>query len=91
MGMFEFLLGMTLICTIGGVVTTAMQTGKSRAGARAMAAENEEMRALIANLHGEVGKLRDRVRVLERLATDGDRNLATEIERLRRTETSAGL
>ncbi|HEY7799010.1 MAG TPA: hypothetical protein VIA80_09615 [Hyphomonadaceae bacterium] len=91
MGMFEFILGMTLICTIGGVVTTAMQTGKSRAGARAMAAENEEMRALIGNLHGEVSKLRDRVRVLERLATDGDRNLATEIERLRRTETSAGL
>jgi hypothetical protein len=91
MGLFEFILAMTLICTVGGVVTTGMQTGKSRAGARAMAAENEEMRALIGDMHGEMGKLRDRVRVLERLATDGDRNLAAEIERLRRTETSAGL
>jgi hypothetical protein len=91
MGLFEFILAMTLICTVGGIVTTGMQTGKRRGGVRALKAENEEMRALIGDLHGEVGKLRDRVRVLERLATDGDRNLAAEIERLRRTETSAGL
>ena len=91
MGLFEFILAMTLICTIGGIITTGMQTGKRRAGVRALKAENEEMRALIGDLHGEVGKLKDRVRVLERLATDGDRNLANEIERLRRTETSAGL
>ena len=91
MGLFEFILAMTLICTVGGVITTGMQTGKRRAGVRALKAENEEMRALIGDLHGEVGKLRDRVRVLERLATDGDRNLAAEIERLRRTETGIGL
>jgi hypothetical protein len=91
MGLFEFILGMTLICTIGTVITTGMQTGKRRAGVRALKAENEEMRALIGDLHGEVGKLKDRVRVLERLATDGDRNLADEIERLRRPETSARL
>jgi hypothetical protein len=91
MGLFEFILAMTLICTVGGIVTTGMQTGKRRGGVRALKAENEEMRALIGDLHGEVGKLRDRVRVLERLATDGDRNLAAEIERLRRTETGAGL
>jgi nucleoside-triphosphatase THEP1 len=91
MGLFEFILGMTLICTIGGIITTGMQTGKRRVGVRALKAENEEMRALIGDLHGEVGKLKDRVRVLERLATDGDRNLADEIERLRRPETSARL
>ena len=48
------------------------------------------MRGLIGEMHAEMDKLKDRVRVLERLATDGDRNLATEIERLRRTETGAG-
>ena len=79
MGLFEFIIGMTLICTIGGVISTGMQTGKRRAGVR------------IGEMHSEMGKLKDRVRVLERLATDSDRNLATEIERLRRTETSAGL
>ena len=91
MGLFEFIIGMTLICTIGGVISTGMQTGKRRAGVRMLKAENEEMRALIGEMHSEMGKLKDRVRVLERLATDSDRNLATEIERLRRTETSAGL
>ena len=91
MGLFEFIIGMTLICTIGGVITTGMQTGRRRAGVRALKAENEEMRALIGDMHGEMSKLKDRVRVLERLATDGDRNLAAEIERLRRTETGAGL
>jgi hypothetical protein len=90
MGLFEFILAMTLICTIGGIITTGMQTGKRRAGVRALKTENEEMRAIIGDMHGEMSKLKDRVRVLERLATDGDRNLAAEIERLRRSQ-SAGL
>ena len=30
MGLFEFILAMTLICTVGGIVTTGMQTGKRR-------------------------------------------------------------
>jgi hypothetical protein len=42
-------------------------------------------------MRAELDQLRDRVRVLERLATDGDRKLAGDIERLRREETSAGV
>ena len=34
MGLFEFIIGMTLICTIGGIITTGMQTGKRRGGVR---------------------------------------------------------
>jgi hypothetical protein len=91
MGMFEFILGMVLICTIGGIVTNGMELEKRRLKVNAVSGEAEELRAVISDMLGEMGKLKDRVRVLERLATDGDRNLATEIERLRRTETSAGL
>jgi hypothetical protein len=91
MGLFEFILGMVLICTIGGIVTNGMQLEKRRLKVKAASGEAEELRAIIGDMHGEIGKLKDRVRVLERLATDGDRNLAAEIERLRRTETGAGL
>ncbi len=42
-------------------------------------------------MRAELDQLRQRVRVLERLATDGDRKLAGEIERLRREETTAGI
>jgi hypothetical protein len=91
MGLFEFILAMTLICTVGGVITTGMQTGKRRGSVKALKVETEEMRAVIGEMHSEITKLRDRVRVLERLATDGDRNLAAEIERLRREESSPGI
>jgi hypothetical protein len=36
-----------------------------------------------SELMGEMQRLKDRVAVLERLATDGDRKLAGEIDRLR--------
>jgi hypothetical protein len=91
MGVFEFILGIMLIGTIGGIVTNGMQVEKQRLKTNAASGEADDLRAVISDMLGEMGKLKDRVRVLERLATDGDRNLATEIERLRRTETSAGL
>jgi hypothetical protein len=37
----------------------------------------------MADVKAEVAKLQDRVRVLERLAVDQDRNLSAEINRLR--------
>jgi hypothetical protein len=37
----------------------------------------------LADVKAEVAKLQDRVRVLERLAVDQDRNLSAEINRLR--------
>ena len=92
MGLFEFILGIVLICTIGTIVTNGMQLEKRRLKAKGTAsAESEELRGIIGEMHGEITKLRDRVRVLERLATDGDRNLAQEIERLRREESSPGI
>ena len=39
-----------------------------------------------AEMVREIQRLKDRVAVLERIATDDDRKLAGDIERLRRTE-----
>ncbi|MEO6113978.1 MAG: hypothetical protein ABIP07_05990 [Sphingomicrobium sp.] len=44
--------------------------------AKALAAENEQLKAT-------VGKLEERLKVLERIATDPTRQLADDIERLR--------
>jgi hypothetical protein len=41
-----------------------------------------EMKAELAAMRDETTRLRERVAVLERLATDDDRKLASEIERL---------
>jgi len=39
---------------------------------------------IVAEASAEVARLRERVQVLERLVTDDDRKLASDIERLRR-------
>lgn len=52
---------------------------KSRGG-------DERIEAILAATQQEVAKLRERVQVLEKLVTDDDRKLASDIERLRRDE-----
>jgi hypothetical protein len=42
--------------------------------------------ATSSETQNEIQRLKDRVAVLERLLTDGDRRLASDIERLRRPE-----
>ena len=44
---------------------------------------SERLEAILAETQKEVATLRERVQVLEKLVTDDDRRLATEIERLR--------
>lgn len=54
--------------------------------ARAKASGSEDiagMKQLLADNAAEIGRLRARVEVLERLATDEDRKLSGEIDRLR--------
>ena len=51
---------------------TQMRSGRSR--------EDDQM---IASMQSEINRLADRVKVLERLATDDDRNLTREINSLR--------
>ena len=45
---------------------------------------------ILAANQAEIAKLRERVQVLERLATDDDRTLAGDIERLRAADTMRG-
>lgn len=64
------------------------------AKARAKGAPDEvvaKLESVVADTSAEVAKLKDRIRVLERLVTDDDRKLAGEIESLRRTESSPGV
>ena len=49
-------------------------------------ADVQRLEQILAATQAEVTKLRDRVQVLERLATDDDRRLAGEIDRLRSAE-----
>lgn len=58
----------------GGTVTRTDATADDRS--RALTAENEQLKTT-------VGKLEERLKVLERIATDPSRQLADDIERLR--------
>lgn len=96
MGVALFVIAIVAISTIGWVITTAIRarhgypiedewggtvhkllTGEEDdSRAKALAAENEQLKA-------KVGQLEERLKVLERIATDPSRQLADEIERLR--------
>jgi len=86
-----FVIALVAISTVGWIVTTAIRahygyplesgscSGKSAKkddSAKLLVAENEQLRA-------NVGRLEERLRVLERIATDPSRQLADEIETLR--------
>ena len=58
------------------------ETEKARAQS-ASSEDSEGVKRLLADNTAEISRLRARVEVLERLATDGDRRLAGDIERLR--------
>jgi hypothetical protein len=58
------------------------ETEKARARS-ASSEDTEGTKRLLADNTAEISRLRARVEVLERLATDGDRQLAGDIERLR--------
>jgi hypothetical protein len=88
MNVFEFILGICLIGTISGVITGGMKLKREKIRAQARGYGDDALRGVVGEMHQEIVKLKDRVRVLEKLVTDDDRRLADEIERLRRTDTS---
>ena len=89
-----FVLAIIAMSTIGWIVTTAIRARhgyplegewggtvkrhdrEADATTKALAAENELLRST-------VGKLEERLKVLERIATDPSRQLADDIEKLR--------
>ena len=84
MGVFEFVLGIILIGTIGGVLKARYGVHKDKDG-------NEihvDPRANAENvrLRSEIGSLKERIQVLERVITDSESSstrLDREIEQLR--------
>ncbi len=69
-----------LVAIIGGIHI------KSQKMKLDMLREQNTSGAVSSEVQNEIQRLKDRVAVLERIATDGDRKLAGEIESLRRTE-----
>jgi hypothetical protein len=91
LGFFEFALGVIIVGSISGVLTSKHKLEREKVRARSSddAGETEQLHGVVGEMHQDIAKLKDRVRVLEKLVTDDDRRLADEIERLRRPETSS--
>lgn len=72
---FTMVVLIVLIAVGAGVVKTWIET-------RANASTDEETKLRMEDLEREVLRLRDRVKVLEKITTDGDNRLREEISRL---------
>lgn len=85
MNPFEFVLGIILIVTIGSIVKARMGIRKDMWGNETVAAPDRTATLENQALRDEVRTLKERVAVLERLATDteGSLRLDREIEALR--------
>lgn len=73
-----------ILCGIVAIISGAHL--KSQKLKLEMMREQGRTSASDAEMVREIQKLKDRVAVLERIATDDDKKLAGEIERLRRSE-----
>lgn len=69
------------------IVRMALQHEEKRLG---IGGANERVEQILAETQAEAAKLRARVEVLERLATDEDRRVASEIGRLAGVEKIRG-
>jgi len=85
MNPFEMVVAIVVVVTIGGVIRARYGVGRDRHGneynlhAGETAEENRRLR-------GEIGNLKERIAVLERVITDSNNsssNLEREIEKLR--------
>jgi cell division protein FtsB len=85
-GLAAFIIVMTSIVMVGSLIKTWMQTRhKASAGPDSLAATRqvELLSAENANLKAQIGRLEERLAVLERIATDPAERTAREIEQLR--------
>ena len=75
MGPFEMVVLIVAISVGAGVYQSYLKT-------RASSAADETTKADVSAMRDEIGKLKERVRVLETIVTDKDRTLAEEIRKL---------
>lgn len=82
MGPFEMVVGIVFIVTIGSIVRAKMGVRRDDRGNDYVAIGND---AETKALQGEIRALKERIQVLERIATDHNRaaTLDEEIEKLR--------
>jgi hypothetical protein len=76
-----FLMVICIVAIVFG--SKAYRTHMMMRGSAGRSAEDDR---LISDMAGKIDKLSSRVAVLEKLLTDEDRKLASEIERLRRDD-----
>lgn len=79
MGPFEMVVAIVLIGAIAGVVNNKH---KARADRRASHDADLATSHDVARMQVEIERLQERVRVLEKITTDSDRQLSEEIRRL---------
>ena len=87
-GLAAFIITMTSILMVGSLLNTWIRSRhKVQANADTLGATRqvELLTAENANLKGQVGRLEERLAVLERIATDPAERTAREIEDLRRS------
>lgn len=72
---FTMVVLIVLIAVGAGVIKTWLETKSNSAG-------DEQTNLRVQDLEKEVMHLRDRIKVLEKITTDGDRDLREEISRL---------
>jgi uncharacterized protein with von Willebrand factor type A (vWA) domain len=81
MGPFEMVVGIVLIVTVGSIIRARHGIVKDKSGNERFVGDSAETKAL----QTEIRALKERIQVLERIATDSNRavTLDAEIERLR--------
>lgn len=85
MNPFEMVIGIVLIVTIGSIIRAKLGVSRHRgesAGSRFAQADHAEAE----RLRDEVKQLKERVAVLERLATDSSSALDREFEKLKQID-----
>ncbi|MEZ0243646.1 MAG: hypothetical protein ACAH11_09745 [Sphingomonas sp.] len=85
-GVFEMVVGVVLIGTIGSVIKARMGVRKDQWGNETIVHADPAGKDENDRLRREVGSLKERIQVLERVITDDESNskrLDREIERLR--------
>jgi hypothetical protein len=90
MGMWEGIVIIVTIAAIAGVAEHWMKQKRliAQAQAEAARAAGGPMAGQVPHLLAEVDRLKDRVAVLEKLATDPGHRLAAEIDSLRLSDAS---
>jgi septal ring factor EnvC (AmiA/AmiB activator) len=86
MGIFEFVLGIVLIATIGGIIKARYGIRTDQWGNETQADADPRTNAENDRLRSEIGSLKERIQVLERVITDSESSstrLDREIEQLR--------